>query len=91
MSKNLELAKAIRHGLFADRATVKEAFDYAFDVISRLPSSEQIAATTAMYVVLNTISKEIEKNEAAAEEYPAGGGIEKAFATGDHSPRNVWP
>jgi len=80
-----------RTGLFADRATVKEAFDYAFDVISRLPSSEQIAATTAMYVVLNTISKEIEKNEAAAEEYPAGGGIEKAFATGDHSPKNVWP
>ena len=30
MSKNLELAKAIRHNLFADRATVKEAWDYAF-------------------------------------------------------------
>ena len=42
-------------------------------------------------VLLNTISNEIQKNEAAAEEYPAGGGIEKAFATGDHSPKNVWP
>jgi hypothetical protein len=91
MSKNLELAKAIRHGLFADRATVKDAFDYAFDVISRLPSSEQIAATTALYVVLNTLSKEIEKNESQTQDYPAGGGLEKAFAEGDHSPSNVWP
>jgi hypothetical protein len=91
MSKNLELAKAIRHGLFADRATLKEAFDYATEVIQRLPSSEQIAVTTAMYVVLNTLSKEIIANEELAAEYPAGGGIEKAFATGDHSPKNVWP
>ena len=91
MSKNLELAKAIRHGLFADRATVKDAFDYAFDVIDSMRGANKVAATTALYVVLNTISKEIEKNEAAAEEYPAGGGIEKAFATGDHAPSNVWP
>jgi len=91
MSKNLELAKAIRHNLFADRATVKEAWDYAFEVINRLRDSEKVAATTALMVLLNTISNEIQKNEAAAEEYPAGGGIEKAFATGDHSPRNVWP
>jgi hypothetical protein len=91
MTKNVELAKAIRHGLFADRATLKEAFDYATEVIQRLPSSEQIAVTTAMYVVLNTLSKEIIANEELAAEYPAGGGIEKAFATGDHSPKNVWP
>ena len=91
MSKNVELAKAIRHGLFADRSTLKEAFDYAQEVINRLPSSEQIAVTTALYVVLNTLSKEIIANEELAAEYPAGGGIEKAFATGDHSPKNVWP
>lgn len=36
MSKNVELAKAIRHGLFADRETVKEAWDYAFEVINRM-------------------------------------------------------
>jgi hypothetical protein len=47
--------------------------------------------TTALYVVLNTLSKEIIANEELAVEYPAGGGIEKAFATGDHSPKNVWP
>ena len=63
MTKNVELAKAIRHGLFADRATLKEAFDYATEVIQRLPSSEQIAVTTALYVVLNTLSKEIIANE----------------------------
>lgn len=60
---NAELAKAIRHGLFADRETLKEAFDYAFEVIKRMKDSEQIAATTAMYVVLNTIAKELVKEE----------------------------
>ena len=66
MSKNLELAKAIRHDLFADRATVKDAFDYAFDVIDSLRGANKVAATTALYVVLNTLSKEIEKNEKEA-------------------------
>jgi hypothetical protein len=66
MSKNLELAKAIRHGLFADRDTVKEAFDYAFDVIDNMRGANKVAATTALYVVLNTLSKEIEKNEKEA-------------------------
>ena len=66
MSKNLELAKAIRHGLFADRATVKVAFDYAFDVIDSMRGANKVAATTALYVVLNTLSKEIEKNEKEA-------------------------
>ena len=63
MSKNLELAKAIRHGLFADRPTVKDAFDYAFDVIDSMRGANKVAATTALYVVLNTLSNEIEKNE----------------------------
>jgi hypothetical protein len=58
---NQELAKSIRHGLFADRETLKEAFDYAFRVINSLKDGDQIAATTAMYVVLNTLAKEIEK------------------------------
>ena len=66
MSKNLELAKAIRHGLFAERATVKDAFDYAFDVIDSMRGANKVAATTALYVVLNTLSKEIEKNEKEA-------------------------
>jgi hypothetical protein len=66
MSKNLELAKAIRHGLFAERDTVKDAFDYAFDVIDSMRGANKIAATTALYVVLNTISNEIISNEKEA-------------------------
>ena len=58
---NQELAKTIRHGLFAERDTLKEAFDYAFRVINSLQNGDQIAATTALYVVLNTLANEIEK------------------------------
>jgi hypothetical protein len=60
---NEELAKTIRHGLFADRDTLKEAFDYAFLVINSLRGSDQIAVTTALYVVLNTLSNELVKAE----------------------------
>jgi len=59
---NQELAKAIRHKLFADRETLKDAFDYAFRVINACPESERLAVTTAMFVVLNTVAKEIEKS-----------------------------
>ena len=60
---NIELANSIRHGLFAERKTVKEAWDYAFDVINRMQESEKVAATTALMVLMNTISKEILSNE----------------------------
>lgn len=63
MSKNVELAKAIRHNLFADRNTVKEAWDYAFEVINSIRESDRAAAMTALMVLMNTISKEIIKNE----------------------------
>ena len=60
---NLEIAKSIRHGLFADRETIEEAFDYAFGVINRMKESEKVVATTAMMVLMNTIAKEILANE----------------------------
>jgi hypothetical protein len=60
---NIELAKSMRHNLFADRETVKEAWDYAFEVLNSLRDSDRVAAMTAMMVLLNTISKEIIKNE----------------------------
>ena len=63
MSKNVELAKSMRHNLFADRETVKEAWDYAFEVMNSLRQSDRVAAMTAMMVLMNTISKEIIKNE----------------------------
>ena len=58
---NQELAKAIRHKLFADRATLKEASDYAFRVFRSLGPDGEMAATTAMMVVLNTLANELEK------------------------------
>ena len=60
---NTELAMAIRHKLFADRATVKEADDYAFEVFRRLGPDGEMAATTAMMIVLNTVANQILENE----------------------------
>jgi len=59
---NEEIAKTIRHGLFADRENLKEAFDYAFRVFRSLGSGE-IVATTALFVVLNTLANELEKSK----------------------------
>jgi hypothetical protein len=58
---NYELAKAIRYGLFSDRETLREAMDYAFSVFRTLGPNE-LAATTALMVVLNTISNEMMTN-----------------------------
>lgn len=55
---NLELANQIRSHFFADRDTLEEAFDYVNDVIGNNPQ-----ALTAMFVVLNTVSKIIIANE----------------------------
>jgi hypothetical protein len=58
---NTELANAIRHRLFSERETLKEAMDYAFSVFRTLGPNE-LAATTAMMVVLNTLSNEMLKD-----------------------------
>lgn len=60
---NLELADSIRNNLFAKRHTVNEALEFAAEVIARMPNSEQIAATTALMVVLNTVADQINSNE----------------------------
>jgi len=59
---NKELANSIRYKLFAERETLKEAMDYAFSVFRTLGPNE-IAATSALMVVLNTLANEIEKAE----------------------------
>jgi hypothetical protein len=59
---NLELAKSIKIGFFADRPSLEEAFDYANMVIGDNP-----AATTALWVVLNTVSRIITENESVKE------------------------
>jgi hypothetical protein len=60
MSKNMELVKEIRCNLFATRDTVDEALEYAMMVMSRDPGM-----LTALYVVLNTVANQIERNEQA--------------------------
>lgn len=59
---NTELAQAIRHKLFAERETLKEAYEYAFSVFRTLGRNE-MAATTAFMVVMNTLANELEKLE----------------------------
>jgi Fe-S cluster assembly iron-binding protein IscA len=63
---NAELAQSIRHDLFADRSTVKQAWDYAFEVMDRLRDDDKVAAMTAMMVLMNTISNQILDNERKA-------------------------
>jgi hypothetical protein len=56
---NIELAKSIRNGMFADRGTnLNEAYNYAFELMKVNPH-----ALTGMMVVLNTLSNIILENE----------------------------
>ena len=59
---NLELARSIRNGFFADRPTLNDAMKYAESVFSSF-GSNSLAATVALQVVLNTLSNEMIKNE----------------------------
>ncbi len=56
-----ELAASLRSGAFADRPTLKEAFDYVADVARA--SDNGMAVWTAVMVVCNTISNEMIKAE----------------------------
>lgn len=56
-----ELALSIYSPLFAERDTLKEAYDYAMEIAKY--SDDPAAVTTALQVMLNTIAKEIEKAE----------------------------
>jgi hypothetical protein len=56
---NVELAKSIRSGMFADRGyDLNQAYDYAMEVMKGNPQ-----AITGMMVVLNTLSNIILENE----------------------------
>lgn len=52
-----ELVKAISNGMFADRETLGEAWEYV-DQIARA-SEDPMAVWTAVMVVTNTIAKEL--------------------------------
>ena len=56
---NVELAKSIRSGMFADRGyDLDQAFKYSMEVMKGNPQ-----AITGMMVVLNTLSNIILENE----------------------------
>lgn len=57
-----KLAAKIRCGLFADRDTLEEALECAHEIMKGNP-----AAMTAMYIVLNTLAKEILDIESSKE------------------------
>lgn len=54
-----ELSNAIRSGLFADRDSLKEAFNYVDEVAKA--SDNPIAVWTAVMVMCNTIANEMKK------------------------------
>lgn len=57
-----ELSNAIRSGLFAERDSLKEAFNYVDEVANA--SENPIAVWTVVMVVCNTIANELQKVEA---------------------------
>lgn len=58
---NIEFAKLLKNGMFAKRDTVKDAYDYAFDIANA--SDNPSAVITAIMVLSNTIANQIIKNE----------------------------
>ncbi len=58
---NLEMAKALKNGMFADRETIRIAINEALSVAAR--SDSPVAVTTAVMVLVNTIANQIIENE----------------------------
>lgn len=61
--KKEELAMLLRTPLFADRATLSEAYMFFDEVSGTLKGSQRTAVFTAMGVLLNTVANEINKLE----------------------------
>jgi DNA-binding GntR family transcriptional regulator len=54
-----QFLKSLKSDMFGSRDTTKEAIDYAHQLIESITSKDRIAAYTAMYVLLNSVSDEI--------------------------------
>jgi cation transport regulator ChaB len=57
-----DLAESITHGLFADRKTLREAFDYSYGLAESM-KGDSLLVFTAIHVLLNTVANEIKKLE----------------------------
>jgi ribulose-5-phosphate 4-epimerase/fuculose-1-phosphate aldolase len=60
---NTELAKGIKHGMFASRPTVEEAWEYVDSVARACGKGNHAAVITAVQVMLNTLSEQMLRNE----------------------------
>lgn len=54
-----EFLKSLKSDMFASRDSTKEAIDYAHQLIESITPKDRIAAYTAIYVLLNSVSDEI--------------------------------
>ena len=59
-TKIQELSTSITNGMFADRANLNEAFSYVQDIAMSM-GKDSLAVWTAVFVVTNTIAKELDK------------------------------
>ena len=57
---NEELKKELTHGAFGERETIDEAVDYAVSVLKAARTESGMAIPTALYVLMNTIAKEVQ-------------------------------
>ena len=53
----LELARSLRNNIFADRASLREAYDYASMIADSTDNPG--AVYTALHVMMNTIAREV--------------------------------
>jgi hypothetical protein len=60
---NTELAKGIKHGMFASRDSVDAAWEYVDSVARACGKGNHAAVITAVQVMLNTVAEHILKNE----------------------------
>jgi hypothetical protein len=59
-------AQQLRSDLFAERATIAEAFTYAYELIHTLRPQDRITALTALHVLANTAANAMTAQEPAA-------------------------
>ena len=61
--KKQELVDGLKLGMFADRPTIKEAYEYGASIAEACGKENAIYVFTALHVLMNTIANEIAKLE----------------------------
>lgn len=59
-----------KHNLFGSRETVEKATKYAFEMIETFKDEDKVAAVTAIAVIWNTLSDELEREKAGGSDEP---------------------